>query len=181
MSIIYHKHHIIPKHMGGTDDPKNIIKVNTTMHAFLHKLLWEEHGNQYDFIAWKCLSGQITNEEANIMATRVANTGRKWNEYQKKMMPEISRRLNEKRLKNGTHNFLNGEFQRNVQLIRMKEGTHHFLNSEKQRELAMRQVRSGNHMSFRRMTCEKCGIETNTGNYHRWHGSKCKPRKYKET
>jgi hypothetical protein len=78
--IIYHKHHIVPRHMGGTDDPTNLIKVNTAMHAFLHKLLWEEHGNQYDFIAWKCLSGQITNEEANILATKVANTGKDpWN------------------------------------------------------------------------------------------------------
>ena len=78
--IIYHKHHIVPRHMGGTDDSKNLIKVNTALHAFLHKLLWEEHGNQYDFIAWKCLSGQITNEEANILATKNANTGKHpWN------------------------------------------------------------------------------------------------------
>ena len=26
--IIWHTHHIIPKHMDGTDDPKNLIKVN---------------------------------------------------------------------------------------------------------------------------------------------------------
>jgi hypothetical protein len=78
--IIYHKHHIIPRHMGGTDDPSNLIKVNTAMHAFLHKCLYEEHGNQYDFIAWKCLSGQITNEEANILATKASNTGKNpWN------------------------------------------------------------------------------------------------------
>ena len=75
--------------MGGTDDPTNLIKVNTAMHAFLHKLLWEEHGNQYDFIAWKCLSGQITNEEANILATKVANTGRQCSEKNKQLYREM--------------------------------------------------------------------------------------------
>lgn len=70
--------------MGGTDDPSNLIKVNTAMHAFLHKLLWEEHNNEYDLIAWKCLSGQISNEEANIQATKVANKGRTaWNKGKK--------------------------------------------------------------------------------------------------
>ena len=78
--IIFHNHHIIPRHMGGTDEPSNLLKVNTALHAFLHKMLWEEHGSDYDKIAWKCLSGQITNEEANIQATKASNTGRTpWN------------------------------------------------------------------------------------------------------
>jgi hypothetical protein len=82
--IYWHQHHIIPRHMGGTDDRNNLLKCNAACHAFLHKLLWEEHGNQYDRIAWQCLSGQITNEEANIMATKHANTGKTpWNKGKK--------------------------------------------------------------------------------------------------
>lgn len=78
--IRFHNHHIIPRHMGGTDEPSNLLKVNTALHAFLHKMLWEEHRNDYDRIAWQCLTGQITNEEANIQATKVANTGKSpWN------------------------------------------------------------------------------------------------------
>lgn len=74
--------------MGGSDEPSNLLKVNTAMHAFLHKLLWEEHGNQYDYIAWKCLSGQISNEEANVMATKVANIGKDpWNKGKKGVQP----------------------------------------------------------------------------------------------
>lgn len=66
--------------MGGTDDPSNLLRVNTALHAFLHKMLWEQHGSEFDKIAWKCLTGQITNEEANIEATKTANTGRTpWN------------------------------------------------------------------------------------------------------
>lgn len=55
---IYHKHHIIPKHMGGTDDPSNIIIVTIEEHANAHKELWEKYGKKEDFIAWKCLSGK---------------------------------------------------------------------------------------------------------------------------
>ena len=84
MTIYYHKHHIIPRHMGGTDDPSNLIKVNIAMHAFLHKLLWKEHSNQYDYIAWKCLSGQITNEEANRLSNVHYHIGRDpWNKGKK--------------------------------------------------------------------------------------------------
>jgi len=79
-----HKHHIIPKHMGGSDDPSNIIELTVEDHAEAHRKLWEEHGIQYDFIAWRCLSGQITNEEAQKEAVRFANTGRpSWNKGKK--------------------------------------------------------------------------------------------------
>lgn len=44
--------------MGGTDEPNNLLSVNVALHAFLHKILWEEHGNWQDLAAWKGLSGQ---------------------------------------------------------------------------------------------------------------------------
>ena len=70
--------------MGGTDDPSNIIELSVEDHAEAHRKLWEEHGIQYDFIAWRCLSGQITNEEAQKEAVRFANTGRpSWNKGKK--------------------------------------------------------------------------------------------------
>ena len=75
--------------MGGTDDPSNLLKVNTALHAFLHRMLWEEHGSEFDKVAWKCLSGQITNEEANIQATKIANTGRKCSEKNKQLFREM--------------------------------------------------------------------------------------------
>lgn len=80
MEIIWHEHHIVPRHRGGTDDKSNLVRVNIPMHAMLHKILWEEHGDEYDRISWLALSGQITNAEANIMATKIANTGKTpWN------------------------------------------------------------------------------------------------------
>jgi hypothetical protein len=58
-----HIHHIIPKHMGGTDDPSNLIELSVEEHAEAHKKLYEEHGNEYDRIAYEALSGMIKKEE----------------------------------------------------------------------------------------------------------------------
>lgn len=56
MSIYYHKHHIIPKHMGGSDDPSNLVIVTVEQHANLHKQLWEDLGDIRDYYAWLGLS-----------------------------------------------------------------------------------------------------------------------------
>lgn len=81
---MYHKHHIVPRHMGGSDDPSNIKVVTVEQHANEHKLLWEKYGKKEDFIAWQALSGNINSEEARIEAVKVANTGRKQTEEHKR-------------------------------------------------------------------------------------------------
>ena len=58
-----HIHHIVPKHMGGTDDPNNLIELSVEEHAEAHKKLYEEYGNEYDRIAYEALSGIIKKEE----------------------------------------------------------------------------------------------------------------------
>lgn len=62
-----HIHHIIPKHMGGTDDPENLVECTIEEHANYHKELWETHGHEWDRIAWLSLSGQISVPEARRM------------------------------------------------------------------------------------------------------------------
>jgi len=61
-------HHIVPRHMGGTDAPDNLQELTVVEHAEAHRLLWEEHKSTYDYIAWKALSGQITMSEASYLA-----------------------------------------------------------------------------------------------------------------
>ena len=53
---IYHKHHIIPKHMGGTDEPSNLVELTVEQHAETHRLLYEQHGHWQDYSAWMGLS-----------------------------------------------------------------------------------------------------------------------------
>jgi hypothetical protein len=100
---IYHKHHIIPKHMGGTNEPSNIIEVTVEEHANLHKNLWETHNHWEDYVAWKGLSGQITQDEARRLRVSL---------------------MNKQKIEDGTHHLLDGNIQRNAALNRIKNGTH---------------------------------------------------------
>ena len=43
---IMHKHHIIPKHSGGSDDAKNLIELSVEEHAEAHRLLYKKYGKR---------------------------------------------------------------------------------------------------------------------------------------
>ena len=74
---LYHYHHIIPKHAGGTDDPSNRIKVNVEEHALAHKKLFFIYGRWQDELAYKTLEGRAPKEEIILEVIRRTNTGRK--------------------------------------------------------------------------------------------------------
>lgn len=73
---IYHRHHIVPKHAGGTDDPSNLILLTIEEHAEAHRKLYEEHGRWQDYVAWQTLTSNITEEEARILAVKFSLTGK---------------------------------------------------------------------------------------------------------
>lgn len=80
-----HKHHIIPKHIGGTDDPSNLVELTVSEHAEAHRILWEQHGRYQDYYAWQGLSGQIGKEELIKKIQSAANSRPKSEETKKKM------------------------------------------------------------------------------------------------
>ena len=63
MKEIKHKHHIIPKHMGGTDSPENLVELTVAEHAEAHLKLYEEHGKKEDLCAYYMLSGKNQDPE----------------------------------------------------------------------------------------------------------------------
>ena len=60
---IYHNHHIIPRHAGGTDEPSNIARLTTEQHAEAHKKLYAEYGRWQDRLAWHGLAGLVGKDD----------------------------------------------------------------------------------------------------------------------
>ncbi len=102
-SIIYHSHHIIPKHAGGTDSPDNIARLTVEEHAEAHRLLYEKYGRWQDKIAYEGLLGfkgkeEIIKEiqsrpksEEHAKKIREMNIGRKHTPETRKKMSEASK------------------------------------------------------------------------------------------
>jgi|TARA_B110000285_G_scaffold211647_1_gene254500 hypothetical protein len=100
-TVIYHNHHIIPRHAGGTDDPDNLVRLTTTEHAEAHRLLYEKYGRWQDKIAYEGLLGfkgkeEIIKEiqsrpksEEHAKKIREMNIGRKHTPEAKKKMSEV--------------------------------------------------------------------------------------------
>jgi hypothetical protein len=60
---IYHKHHIVPRHMGGTDEPSNLTELTIEEHAEAHRILYETYGKHEDYLAWQGLLALIPKAE----------------------------------------------------------------------------------------------------------------------
>lgn len=91
MKVYYHKHHILPKHAGGTNHPDNLVILTVEEHAEAHWILWVLHNRWQDKIAWLALSGRIEYEAATRLASSLANTGRKHTDKTKKKMSEAQK------------------------------------------------------------------------------------------
>ena len=72
-----HRHHIVPRHIGGTDDPSNIVLLTIEEHAEAHRILYEKHGRWEDRCAWQGLSKLIGKEDIlkELLANRKSMKG----------------------------------------------------------------------------------------------------------
>jgi hypothetical protein len=73
MGRVTHKHHIVPRHSGGSDAQDNIVELSVDEHSEAHRLLYEKNGDLRDFFAWKMLSGKT--EEAEIVRIELSKQG----------------------------------------------------------------------------------------------------------
>lgn len=178
-----HRHHIIPRHAGGTDDESNIELLTVEEHAEAHRILFEKHGRWQDKVAWHFLSAVITREEARELAyrkglqeylndeVRFENGKRKaalglrrayaeglepWNKG-KTDCKQISDNVKRQAKEGNFHNI--GDYQRG----RKFDDEHRKKLSEKA-------------MMRKKKMCEHCQHEHTPAMYARWHGDKCKQR-----
>jgi len=85
-----HKHHIIPRHMGGTNDPENLISLTPEEHAEAHRILYENYGKIEDYLAWKGLLGFVGKEDIikELMRENGKRVGKRMLEEKKEIFDE---------------------------------------------------------------------------------------------
>lgn len=58
-----HRHHIIPKHSGGSEEEDNFTYLTPREHMIAHYLLWRIHRNPNDLRSLKMLGAELTSEQ----------------------------------------------------------------------------------------------------------------------
>ncbi len=99
MEKVLHKHHIIPRHAGGTDDESNLVYLTVEEHAEAHRLLYEQYGRKEDYLAWRGLAGLIGKDEMirEKMSLNSSRPGELNTFYGKKHSEETKRKISEKK------------------------------------------------------------------------------------
>lgn len=154
---IYHKHHIIPKHLGGTDEESNLILVTIEEHAEIHRKMYEKHGRWQDYVAWKGLLKQLDKQE--ITKIKLSESGKKGAALSAKPW-----------WTNGTKNIRSntypGEGWRRGRLP---------LSAKHKENISKAHIGS-KKAPYPTAICSHCGKETTKSNIIRWHEDKCKMR-----
>lgn len=88
-----HRHHIIPKHDGGTNDPDNLVYMTPAEHGEAHRVLFEKYGRWQDKLAMNGLMGNVTTEELRIERVRQAHLGKPGGMLGKKHSDETKRKM----------------------------------------------------------------------------------------
>lgn len=63
-------HHIVPKSMGGSDEPSNLVGLTLREHVIAHILLAKAHGGLY----WRAAYGMMFGNRLNEISTRTIET-----------------------------------------------------------------------------------------------------------
>ena len=55
----FHKHHIVPRYLGGNDSPENLVLLHPYDHAIAHFVRWKMYGTHGDAWAFNRLKGWL--------------------------------------------------------------------------------------------------------------------------
>lgn len=179
-----HKHHIIPKHMGGPDTPENIVELTIEEHANAHRILYEKYGKIEDYLAWKGLCGQIDRKELLVELYRQngriqgkSNKGRPaWNrglsmsEEQKHKLKKPKSEEHKQNLRKPKQNTTKmGKYERTESIkLKLKNAAKAQFETAEYRKVHSDKIKSV------RSKCIYCGFESVPGNINRWHNDRCK-------
>ena len=68
-----HKHHIIPRYAGGSDDTTNLVELTPIQHSMWHFAEYLRKGNLEDWCASRMILGDVHNPEFRKNASKLGN------------------------------------------------------------------------------------------------------------
>lgn len=190
---VKHKHHIIPRHMGGTDNPSNLVELTVEEHAEAHKKLFEKYGCWQDEVAWKALSGQIPNAEINHMLAVIRNTGKNnhmfgkkgelHHNYGKHHTDETKEKIKQARSKqkiNHSEETKRKISQSNKGRVQHENVRNAVIESNKKRIGSTHKPHKNKGVKQTITSCPHCGKEGGGSTMYRWHFDNCKLKSHNE-
>ena len=75
------RHHITPRHAGGTDEDDNFTYLTHREHIIAHWLLWKIHRRGADEVAWKMMKGLHCSTHHNLGKTHSEESKARRREY----------------------------------------------------------------------------------------------------
>ena len=142
----YEIHHIDSNHENN--QPENLKAITIKEH-------YDIHYKNYDWMAcW-------------MIAKRM--------DLSPKVISELSKKSNKRRVDEGTHHFLGGEIAKKSALKRIKEGKFHFQGDGSfQREVQEKRIKEGTHPFQVKAICPHCKKEGQKPAMMRFHFENCK-------
>jgi hypothetical protein len=131
-----HKHHIIPRYKGGSNLKENLVELTPIQHAMWHFAEWQRKQDYRDYLAWKCLSGQIEKEEIQYLKSKIGglNTPNTPEIQQKKRQAMLGRKQTEEH-KNKRSKALKGRVCCSPEAIERMRQTKRKLTEDQVREI----------------------------------------------
>ena len=175
-----HRHHIVPRHAGGTDDPSNIVLLTVEEHAAAHHDLYKQYGRWQDKFAWMLLSGLIAKDD---IRHEMAKLRRAELQQDPVWLEEVAKRRSDgvKRwYASGAEPWNKGKkcpiISENVKRQAKTPNFHCIGDHNRGKNFTDEHKRNLKTKALNRakMTCLYCGTSCQPAMHARWHGEKCR-------
>ena len=159
-NIVYTEiHHIIPKSLGGSNDPSNLVKLTAREHFICHMLLP------------KMVAGN--NRQKMIYAWWAMANQKRPDQYRYKISSRMYEIVREAAAEN--HSMYTHSDETKMKLSEARKGKKFSKEWRKNISKSAKNRTADRVTPFvRKVDCPHCGRSISFGNYHRWHGDKCK-------
>jgi hypothetical protein len=164
---IKHKHHIIPRHMGGSDDPANLILLTIEEHAEAHRILYETYNKIEDKRAWLGLAKIMSGEEIISEILRQPKSD-EWKQKNRKPKKDKSKYFNNTNARGNL-----GKSKTDIHCVKISKSmlgknVGKLRSEETKAKLVAAQARQPVRQ------CPHCGTVGKGANMTRYHFEKCK-------